>query len=50
MLNDYINDYNDAVQKHDKKTMLHIERELASLGMDKKTITVLAKEMIKKEK
>ena len=47
MLNDSIKDYIDAVQGHDGQTMCRIERELASLGMDRVTLMLLTKEMIK---
>ena len=47
MLNDYIKQYIDAVQKYDTDNMRRIEKELASLGMDKMTLMLLAQEMIK---
>ena len=47
MLNDSIKSYIDAVRGHDEKAMRRIERELASIGMDKATLMLLAKEMIK---
>lgn len=47
MLTDYIKQYIDAVQEYDTENMRYIERELASLGMDKITLMLLAQEMIK---
>jgi DNA polymerase III delta subunit len=44
MLEDYINDFVDAVIAHDVKTMHRIEKDLRSLGMDRATLITLARE------
>ena len=49
MLNDYITAYIKARKENDKKSMQKIENELASLGMDKSTLKVLA-DAIEKER
>ena len=43
MLTDYIEQYKKAIATDDKKTMQRIERELAALGMDARTLKMLAK-------
>ena len=43
MLTDYIEKYRKAVAEDDKKAMRRIERELASLGMDARTLKILEK-------
>ena len=45
MLGDYINAYKQALAKGDEKTQRKIERELRSLGMDKATLMLLAREV-----
>ena len=45
MLSDYINDYKKAMEANNEKEMRRIEKELASLGMDKMTLQMLAKEI-----
>ncbi len=50
MLNDYIQSYIAARKEADKGKMEKIERDLAKLGMDKMTRTVLVKDAEKSEK
>lgn len=45
ILSDYIEAYIKAKQNDDKKTMERIEMELATLGMDKATLNILANEI-----
>lgn len=47
MLQDYINQYIQATLDHNQKRKREIERDLASLGMDKRTLIVLALETAK---
>lgn len=44
MINDYLIEYEEAMEKGDSKRMRQIERDLASVGMDKMTILVLIDE------
>lgn len=50
MLEDYIEEYEKAMLSGDKKKMAKIEKELATLGMDKYTLAVLIKERKKTKK
>lgn len=45
MLDEYIKAYKEAMQTGDEKEMKRIERDLASLGMDRMTLRMLAKEI-----
>ena len=45
MLSDYIEMYKEAMKKNDEKEMKRIEKDLASLGMDRITLRLLAKEV-----
>ena len=45
MLSDYIDEYAAAKKNGDEKKMKQIERDLASLGMDKHTLLTILKEM-----
>lgn len=45
MLGDYINEYAAAKKNGDEKKMQQIEKDLASLGMDKHTLLTILKEM-----
>ncbi|MBQ8135343.1 MAG: hypothetical protein IJ711_00120 [Lachnospiraceae bacterium] len=47
MLSDYVNKYAKAWQNGDKETMRAIEKDLAQAGMDKYTLRIAAKEVIK---
>ncbi len=47
MLGDYVREYADAWKKHDIKKMEKIEKELASLGMDRMSLRIAAKEFMK---
>ena len=44
MLEEYIINYEKAIAEKDWKTVSRIERELASLGMDKMTLSILVEE------
>lgn len=44
MLEEYISEYEAALAAKDWKTVSRIERELAGLGMDKLTLSVLVAE------
>lgn len=50
MLEEYLQEYEKAVAEKDWKEVSRIERELASLGMDKLTLSVLMKERKKSRK
>ncbi len=50
MLDEYINQYIDAVLAKDTKNKSRIEKELASLGMDKTTLLILANELYAERK
>lgn len=50
MLEDYISEYEAALEEKDWKAVSRIERELASLGMDKMTLSVLVAERKNNEK
>ena len=47
MLQIYIEQYKEAIARSDTKTANRIERELASLGMDKSTLRLLANSLNK---
>ena len=47
MLSDYIVEYINAIDSGDEKLATKIEKDLASLGMDKHTLDVLVKEFKK---
>ena len=49
MLSDYIVEYVEAKASGDEKLATKIEKELAMLGMDKYTLTILANEFKKGE-
>lgn len=44
MLSDYIKAYKQAMEQNNTKEMERIERKLASIGMDRYTLRILAKE------
>lgn len=46
MLNDYIDAYVNAIKNEDTVTQRQIEKELATLGMDKYTLQIIANEKI----
>ena len=48
MLKEYINNYVKAHLKNDTKEMKRIEKDLATLGMDKYTLEILATDQIVK--
>ena len=50
MLEEYIADYEKALSEKDWKKVSRIERELASLGMDKMTLNVIVEERKKSRK
>ena len=50
MLDEYINAYIDAAISKNTKEAKRIERELATLGMDKITLTILANELYQQRK
>ena len=47
MLSDYINAYVEAIKANDEKSKVRIEKDLAKLGMDRYTLSMLAKEQMK---
>lgn len=49
MLQDYIDQYREAVETGDNKEMTRIEKDLAKLGMDRHTLNVLLVEQYKRE-
>ncbi len=49
MLGDYVKEYAEAWQKHDVKKMEKIEKDLATVGMDRMTLRIAAKEYMKGE-
>lgn len=50
MLDEYINAYIDAAISKNTKEAKRIEKELATLGMDKITLTILANELYAERK
>ena len=50
MLEQYMDEYESAVAARDWKAVSRIEKELASLGMDKITLSVLINERKKSRK
>ena len=48
-MSEYIEAYVKALKANDKKEMARIERNLWRLGMDKHTLLVVVKEMMKEE-
>ena len=49
-MNEYIQAYIQALKAKDKNEMARIERDLQKLGMDRYTLVVLVKELLKEEK
>ena len=49
MLSDYIVDYVEAKNSGDEKLATKIEKDLEMLGMDKYTLTILAKEFMRRK-
>lgn len=47
MLGEYIKMYVQAIQNHDEKAKVKIEKDMAKLGMDRYTLSMLAKEEMK---
>ena len=49
-MSEYIEAYIKALRANDKKEMSRIERDLRKLGMDRYTLIVLVKELLKEGK